>query len=102
MSLLGRRFRSLVRDISTDENSNIILHPRGSIFKVVEALHREEGEQMYAVAWEDAYSLRTGEKVTSRGMWTIWSETEITKNAEPVEGSPPLEDGGGKDHNKHE
>lgn len=88
MSLVGRKFRSLVLDISEDDNRGTILHPPGTLFTVVEVLHQENGLQMYAVTWDESYHALTGVKIPLKGQWTIWSEDEIKNKAEPVDGLP--------------
>jgi len=97
--MTGKRFRTLIEDREEDDDYGEVIHPIGSTFVVGEPLHVEKcdpadhGEkghccgQMYAVLWEQAVCVATGEACTPElcvGMWTIWSTDEIGKFAEEV------------------
>lgn len=97
--MTGKRFRTLVADMEEDDDYGEVTHPIGSTFVVGRPLHLEECDaatydeaghvcgQMYAILWEQAVCNATGEACTPelcRGMWTIWSVDEITRDAVEV------------------
>lgn len=79
----GQRYRALTRDKEEDEEYGECVHPVGSIFTIKERSHIDtDGDMFWIVAWEGTAVDSQGRDVPAAGMWTIWSSSEITAEAE--------------------
>jgi hypothetical protein len=82
MTLIGKRFRTLVVDGECDDDFGEVTHPIGSTFVVVGEANVSSG--YYIVAWEQAIDAN-GKSVPAYGMWTLWTEDEILTQSEEVQ-----------------
>ncbi len=96
--LIGKYFRTKVRDSEEDQEYGECIHPPGSVFQVARRIEESEIDSStpsYAVAWQGtSIQEDTRNEVPSLGMWTIWTRKEILELAEPCR-KPGGTDGAG-------
>jgi hypothetical protein len=101
--LIGKRFRTLIPDYEEDEEYGEVTHPIGSEFIVVANLDYQWGEPgdkgygyAHSVSWQGTalpgswqggkkkLFVVTGTPVPAEGMWCIWTDVEIARDAVEV------------------
>jgi hypothetical protein len=69
-------------DIWTPSRTVLVEIPVGWMGTVDRIVHYDDGEAMYAVAWEDDANAPAGEGNMG---WTIWSASELRDEAEVID-----------------